>query len=392
VNHDLDCRVAMDVSTMYETFVGGVGYATAHISRELSRLLGQENVRFFSPLGSFSEPPRRGPFSGTNGSSPLKRSRVYRLFHREFILPGQVRRFGAHVVHFPDAKVPRSLSSHDMSITVTVNDVGPFVGESPAEDAPRHRNTIIRGTETADLIIAISGFTKISLIDVLGIEPEKITTAYLGVSERYRPFRKDIVRQWLRNRFGIGPGYFLSLGEMNQRKNILSLIRGHQMLPVSLRKRHPLVLAGRIDRSAGGSRGAYIEETLGNVDDHVLLTGLVTEDEKIRLYNGSIAFVFPSRYEGFGLPVLEAMACGKAVAAGNNSALSELHTGKALLLDDTSPSQLAGAMTSLIDDEPLRRELEETGREHAAGFTWERTARETLNAFREAIRRAEAGR
>jgi glycosyltransferase involved in cell wall biosynthesis len=86
------------------------------------------------------------------------------------------------------------------------------------------------------------------------------------------------------------------------------------------------------------------------------------------------------------------MACGKAVAAGNNSALSELHTGKALLLDDTSPSQLAGAMTSLIDDEPLRRELEETGREHAAGFTWERTARETLNAFREAIRRAEAGR
>lgn len=382
----------MDVSSMFETFVGGVGYATAHISRELSLLLEPENLRFFSPLGSFSELPRRGPFSGTNGSSPLKRSRIYRLFHREFILPEQVRRYGARTAHFPDAKVPCSLSSRDIGVTVTVNDVGPFVGESPAEDAPRHRNTIIRGTETADLIIAISGFTKTSLVDVLGIEPERITTVYLGVSERFQPLRKDIVRRWLRDRFGIGTGYFLSLGELNQRKNILSLIKAHKMLPVSLRKRHPLVVAGRIDRSASGSRGAYVDETLRSVDDHVLLTGLVTEDEKIRLYSGSIAFVFPSRYEGFGLPVLEAMACGKAVVAGNNSALSELHTGKALLLDDTSPSQLTGAMTRLIDDEPFRRELEETGREHAAGFTWERTARETLNVFRESIRRSEAGR
>jgi len=379
-------RAAIDVSSVFERYGGGVGYATAHLASEVKTLLGQENIGFFSNVGFFRDIPLYGPFSSTQNRSTLRELRMYRHLYREYVLPGQIRRFGAAVAHFPDSKVPRRMKNRGIGIAVTVNDMGTFEGQTPEEHTARHRKTIEEGVNAADIVITISDFTKHSLIDILDVDPRKIRTIYLGISSRYRPLEKQHWKPPVRSLLGLRENYFLSVGEVNERKNLLSLARAHRMLPESLRNSHPLVIAGRLDQNSGGSRRTFIDQFISQIDDHIILPGVIGEHEKLCLYNGCLAFVFPSKYEGFGLPVLEAMACGKPVVAGGGTAIGELHTGKALLLVEATPEEIRDAMLQMIEDIDFRTRLAEAGKRHAATFTWRNTALQTIRVYEEILR------
>jgi glycosyltransferase involved in cell wall biosynthesis len=383
-----DIRVGLEVSSVFETFGGGVGYSTAHLAIEMQKILGQEGIPFFSSLGKVREIPPDGPFSNTPGHPGWKSHRVYRHLYREFLLPGQIKGSGEEVVHFPDTKVPRRMKGTGVAIAVTINDMGAYVGKVPEEHRERHRRAMADAVGTADIIITISDFTKNSLVEILDVDPGKIKTVYLGISDRYRPIEEETWRPFLKTLWGIQKGYFLFIGEVNERKNLLSLTRAHKSLPAHLRKRHPLVIAGRVDETVSKSRGAFINHFLSGIDEFIILTGMVSEEEKLFLYNGCGAMVFPSKYEGFGLPVLEAMACGRAVIAVRSSAIAELHKDKAMMLDQTTPEELGGAMTRIVEDDDLRGKLEKKGKKHAAVFTWEKAARNTIQAYREVLTRS----
>ncbi|MFQ6103400.1 MAG: glycosyltransferase family 4 protein [Candidatus Glassbacteria bacterium] len=386
VQSDLKFKVAMDVSSACETLVGGVGYSTAHISHEMKKILGDGNIRFLSHLGSFQEVSAEATFPLSLSGPRWKLNRAYRHLYREYILPRQIKEFGAKVAHFPDSKVPRGMRDDSTGIVVTVNDMGAYVGMVPEEHTLRHRKTIAEGVKAADIIITISDFTKGSLIEILDVDPAKIRTVYLGVSSRFRPLEQEVSIRTFLERYNVKEGYFFFVGEVNRRKNLLSLTEAHRLLPAPLRKMHPLVITGRINRRAMGSDKAFLEDFLSLIDEHIILTGVVSEQDKLFLYNGCLAFVFPSTYEGFGLPVLEAMACGKAVIAADCSAIRELHSGKALLLEEATGEVIRKAMVRIIEDDALRRRLEAKGRRHAASFTWRNTAINTIRAYKDAVR------
>jgi alpha-1,3-rhamnosyl/mannosyltransferase len=382
-----DFKVAVEVSTVFENNGGGVGYSMAHLLPEMRAILGEDRIRFFSPLGESQELPREGPFTPRKPEAAWKLSRPYRYFYREHLLPRELGRFAPAVAHFPDAKVPRHVKKKKMAVVVTVHDLGAYAGQVPWEHAARHRSVLEAGVSSADLVIAISEFTRSSLVDTLHVPPEKVRTVYYGISPGYEPLPPEIWSLALRERFALEAGYYIFVGEVNERKNLLPLLAAHRLLPAPARRRHPLVIAGRIDRHASGSRAAFMREFLSRVDEHIILTGVVSEKEKLFLYNGALAFTFPSRYEGFGLPVLEAMACGKAVIVLANPVMRELHRGKALMVGRDDPEELAAALSEMENNESGRRRFEDDGRRHAASFTWRRTALQTIEAYAEALRR-----
>jgi glycosyltransferase involved in cell wall biosynthesis len=225
--------------------------------------------------------------------------------------------------------------------------------------------------------------TRTEVVRRLGIPPARIRAVPLAAGPAYRPVEDPERVAEVRGRYGLPEHYFLYLGGFDERKNLTTLFRA----VAEARRREPglppLVVAGalparetplipdprRLAREAG-------------LDGGVTFPGRIAEEAKPALYSGALAFLFPSRYEGFGLPVLEAMACGAPVIAACATSLREV-VGEAGLL--VSPDDVAGwadAIVQLARNEELRRGLRALGLNRAAQFSWERTARETAAAYR----------
>ena len=213
----------------------------------------------------------------------------------------------------------------------------------------------------ADLIIAVSHFTAEQVHSLLGVERSRIRVVHHGVIPRSTESlpRENIV---------------LSVGAIQTRKNTARLIEAFRAMPTDWR----LVLAG--------SAGFGAAEILAAVDpSRVTVTGYVTEQQLTKLYARASIFAFPSLDEGFGMPVLEAMAAGMPVITSNRSALPEIAGGAALLIDPENTDELAQTLCKLAASQELRNELAAKGRAHASQFTWAKAARETWTVYQELI-------
>jgi glycosyltransferase involved in cell wall biosynthesis len=244
---------------------------------------------------------------------------------------------------------------------------------------------IDRTLERAARIIAVSEATKRDLIELYGVEAERVAVIPHGVDgEVFHPSTREEVDR-IRRRYAIDGPYLLSLGGLEPRKNLPNLVRAFARLPSD--ERPTLVLAGgSVEWNPEGRDAlhATLRELPPGVRDGVVLTGYVGEQDKVALLGGAEALVYPSLYEGFGLPVLEAMACGTPVVTSDVSALPEIAGDAALLVDPRDPEAIASAMTRILGEVDLRRDLAERGSSRAAGFTWEKTARSTAEVLHEA--------
>jgi len=225
----------------------------------------------------------------------------------------------------------------------------------------------------ADRVLADSEATRADLIRLLGTPPEKVEVLYSGVDPRFRPEPESGERERLRARYGLDRPYVLSVGTLQPRKNFVRLIRAFARLPDT----------GRVLVIAGGRGWLYesVLEEAARHPDRVRVLGFVEDADLPALYRGADLFVFPSFYEGFGLPVLEAMACGVPVVCSGVSSLPEVAGDAALLVNPEDEDGLMGAMRRALEDEGLRREMTARGRARAAEFTWERAARQLLGVF-----------
>lgn len=225
-------------------------------------------------------------------------------------------------------------------------------------------------------IIADSEATRQDLIKCLRISPSKAVSIPLGVDHaRFRPLDVAKASENVGQMLGIETPYILSLGTVEPRKNLPSLIRAYSTLGEQV---PPLVIAGA--KGWGDTDLPNLLRSL-RIDERVQLIGYIPEAILPDLYSAASLFVYPSLYEGFGLPVLEAMACGTPVITSNVSSLPEVAGDAALLVDARNVNQLASAMQRLIDDGGLRLELGQKGLARAASFTWERTARATASIY-----------
>lgn len=221
-------------------------------------------------------------------------------------------------------------------------------------------------------IITSSAATKHDLIAEYGVRAKRIGVIPLAADRSFAP-QPDAAIRVLRERYALPPRYLLYFGSNKPHKNQTTLVRAFARVQTNV----PLVIAGAWDRRFGESK--QIVEELG-LGDRVRFIHEVAAADVPALLSGALAFVFPSRYEGFGLPPLEAMACGTPVIASNSSSLPEV-VGDAGLLIEPEAAPLAEALQRLVDDPALREDLATRGLERARGFTWAETARQTLAVY-----------
>jgi glycosyltransferase involved in cell wall biosynthesis len=234
----------------------------------------------------------------------------------------------------------------------------------------------------ADMVLTDSQASKWDIVHLLDIPSERVRVIYLAADDIYQPVLDNHRLTAIRQKYGLPESYLLYLGGFDQRKNVLTLLKAFALLVKD--PRAFLGIAGRLPQKGSDffPDPRPIVQELG-IEERVVFTGWVPEEDKPALYRGARALVFPSLYEGFGLPPLEALACGTPVIASNRGSLPEIVGDGGLLLEPDDVEGLAAAMQKLLNDDTLREDLREKGLAHAAKFSWEKTARETLAVYRE---------
>jgi glycosyltransferase involved in cell wall biosynthesis len=265
----------------------------------------------------------------------------------------------------------------------TVHDLGylKFPGEHPRATRLLRDAANRWSAARARRVVAISAATKVDLVRHYRTPPEKVSVVRHGHDPAFRPIHDPDQLDAVRARHGLDGPYILFVGTLQPRKNLERLLQAFDRVVGRLGQPLTLVLAGGIGWQEGRLQRALMSLS---APDRVRVLGYVPDADLPALMNGALALAFPSLYEGFGLPPLEAMACGTPVLASNTSSLPEVVGDAGLLVDPLDVEAIATGLERLARDAELRRDLAERGLARAAGFTWERAARETLDILEKA--------
>jgi glycosyltransferase involved in cell wall biosynthesis len=245
------------------------------------------------------------------------------------------------------------------------------------------RITVRRSAREAAQVIALSEYARNDIIDTYRVSPEKVSVIPLAAPAHFRPVNDEQELQRVRQTYGIEGDYILSVGAIQPRKNLSRLVAAYSRL----RRANP---EGKLPQLVLVGKCAWLyDETLRTikeleVSNSVVLTGYVPEADLPALYSGALCFVYPSYFEGFGLPPLEAMKCGAPVIVGNKTSLPEVVGDAGLLVDPFEVDDIAAAIEKVISDSNLRAQLRVKGLERAKLFDWRETARQTLAVYEKA--------
>jgi glycosyltransferase involved in cell wall biosynthesis len=234
----------------------------------------------------------------------------------------------------------------------------------------------------ADKIIAISRNTKNDLIKYFNCDPAKIAVTYLGANKRFVPINDKYQTETIKKKYGIKNKYIFNLGSIEPRKNISGLIEAYAMLPNELKNEYDLVIAGG---KGWKNSGIYNMVKQLHLTEYIAFIGFVDDDDLPYLYNEASVFVYPSHYEGFGLPVLEAMACGCPVISSNISSIPEVVGEAGILINPTDTEELKENIKKVLVDVSLAKEMSRRGIIQSQKFNWENCAKKTLGIYLNAI-------
>lgn len=236
--------------------------------------------------------------------------------------------------------------------------------------------------ERASAILTDCSFVKKELVETFRLDPERVTPVLLGVSPDFFPRAPAECNAFLADHGLVHGQYVLSVGTLEPRKNIPTLIDAYSMLPADLQQRFPLVLVGMRGWLTSG-----LEARMKPLVERGVIKplGYVADEMMPLIYSGAAAFVFPSLYEGFGLPPLEAMACGTPVISSRSSSLPEVVGDAGVLVDPLNVDGLAESLRRVLEDKAFAEVLAQQGVRRAAGFSWKKTAAETIAVYRRAL-------
>jgi glycosyltransferase involved in cell wall biosynthesis len=244
---------------------------------------------------------------------------------------------------------------------------------------------VTRALKHATAIITVSECSRQDLVRTVGVPIERVFVVENAISERLAPVTDQAALDAVRSRYGLTEPFVLYLGANDLRKNLNRLIRAYAALPRSLRDSHQLVVAGRQwphDHPLYPDPKLVVRELA--LEDRVVFTGGIPEEDKAALLSAATVFAFPSLYEGFGLPVLEAFACGTPVLTANSSSLPEVAGDAAVMIDPTSVEAIRDGLATLVESPDLRRDLAGRGLARASGYRWSEIAERTIQVYRRA--------
>ena len=310
-------------------------------------------------------------------------SPLLKVWFEQIAFPRACRRLNAALAHVP-YWAPPILPS--VPTVVTIHDLIPLL-------LPEYRGGLLVRLYTslvsiaarrASLAITDSAASRQDIIARLGLSAGRVRVVHLAADERYTPAPVPGDRE-VRARYRLPERYVLYLGGFDVRKNVAAVLRAYRLAGPAIGKDCPLVIAGRLpqeDTPFAPDPRRLAREL--EVDERtVRFTGFVDEADKPALYRDAVAFIFPSRYEGFGLPPLEALACGVPVVGSNTSSLPEVVGNAGVLLPPDDAEGIAEALIRLATDDGFHAELSRQALAQAARFSWERAARETLAVYRD---------
>ncbi len=363
-------RVAIDCSSIPRQ-MAGAGVYTYQLVRALAETPGEERIIAFARQGLFDEIAARQKRLHVVHVDPS--SRPARLAWEQTVLPLLLRRLRVRVLHSPHHTTPAALPG--VRRVVTVHDVTFMI---LPQRYPLVRRLYMEGltraaVRVADAIITPSQAVRRDVIERLGVPGERVVAVPEAAGPQYVPVEDADALGRLRWKHHLPTTFILSVGSLEPGKNRGRLLRAYARLRQA-GVDCPLVIAGQA--AWRFERDFELVGRLG-LDEHVRFLGYVPDEELPGLYSAATLFVFPSLYEGFGLPVLEAMACGAPVVTSKGSALEEVAGDAALLVDPLDTDALAAAMRRLLSDEAFRGRLRARGLERARQFSWERSAHET---------------
>lgn len=274
-------------------------------------------------------------------------------------------------------------------VVVTVHDVS-YIEHPEYFTAFRRtqlRMSVSRTVQMASRIITVSEFSRDAILRAYKISAEKVRVVPNAASAEFRVVARGKASRAVRSRFGVEAPFIFSVGDLQPRKNHIGLIAAFASLAASHPElKHHLVITGQ---NTWFTPKVMAAAQASGVASRIHFTGFVSDPDLVNLYNACDCFVFPSFYEGFGLPILEAMACGRAVACSSTSAMPEVADGAGLLFDPRNPASIARSMADILTDSELKERLESRGLQRAGHFNWRKSAQATLDVYREVL--ADAG-
>lgn len=295
-------------------------------------------------------------------------------------LSAELTRFNLDLLHSPDFIPPRRGAKRHI---ITVHDLTFLLYPQHKDDDSRYyyNDQIEAAVSHADHILSVSKATKQDLIGMLGIRSDKITVQPNGIDSRLKPYslrKRNTLSTMFEHYEGLPGKYILFVGTFEPRKNIPCLLDAYELLPTDIRNEYALLMVGQpgwlfddtLDRIEMMQRNGYRIEMRNNVSDAAL----------VDIYNVASVLVLPSLYEGFGLPPLEALACGTPAIVSNTSSLPEVVGDVGILFDPNDPHALVSAIIHALSDDEQARALR-LGPRHAANFTWEQSARIALSVY-----------
>lgn len=333
-----------------------------------------------------NQPQERLSLQQVSTPFPNQASNLAKVWFEQITFPRACRRLGVDLAHVPYFG---SSLANPVPTVVTIHDLIPMVLPEYRGDVRvrLYTSLVAAAAAQAKIILADSQASKRDILQKLRLPEEKVRVVYLAPAPHYQPAGSWEQIVAIKKKYNLPENFVLYLGGYDVRKNISALLHAFTWVSATLQDNYPLVLAGQLPKVETPlfPDPLRIARELG-IEKYIVTPGWIAEEDKPLLYSAATVFVYPSRYEGFGLPVLEAMACGTPVVTTDAASIPELAGPAAFQLNPNDTKHMAAPIIRLCTEENSNDEMIERGLDQVEKFSWTQTATETLEAYRDALR------